>query len=455
MVPDFFRPWCCRLINRKLKHETTLRCPACGEPLPAPARVTEALWDMTVGCQPCGFHCSLLAAGFAGMDVSTPEDPPPVPSQLPPDSIISVSQGPDLQEWDIPAKRGWNGFIGFSLFWLGLCSLFILGLSRTKSWHYGTNIGLPIMLGIFVLAGLGMLYAGLAASWMRHHLAIRGNALYYRRDFPGRTARLAFPLHSIESVELKEFYQQNYQPIAGIEIRSPHGKIRFGSQLTQVEKQVLAAQLKAALLPPAAPAAPPPAPAEPPPAAPESPAPAAPPSATEPSLETESTAPLENVRIESPARWSKPPVIIGSILTILAGIMLKSSLAMLFRDWQGGHFNIGTIFMLVWSTGPLLLGSTGLLLLFIAWRLSRISRLLEVNRHVAKCTETTRRRIIIDTLLPHEIQDITVVRTGKLNTHPVYRGEIVLSGRVIPFGYRRPQRELTALTAQMKRLLNK
>jgi hypothetical protein len=45
-------------------------------------------------------------------------------------------------------------------------------------------------------------------------------------------------------VQKKEFYQKNYRPVYGIEIKASNGKIRFGSALTEEEKSWLCWEIR-------------------------------------------------------------------------------------------------------------------------------------------------------------------------------------------------------------------
>ena len=52
----------------------------------------------------------------------------------------------------------------------------------------------------------------------------------------------------VTSVAQIEFYQQNYQPVYGVEIRGRDGKFRFGTTLEEAEKAWLVADIKRAVL---------------------------------------------------------------------------------------------------------------------------------------------------------------------------------------------------------------
>jgi hypothetical protein len=76
--------------------------------------------------------------------------------------------------------------------------------------------------------------------------------LMLRREMFGRHSDKRLAIADIRSVEQKEFYQKNYQPVFGIEIRASRGKLRFGSTLSPEEKAWLVADLREAIFGPQA-----------------------------------------------------------------------------------------------------------------------------------------------------------------------------------------------------------
>ena len=65
-----------------------------------------------------------------------------------------------------------------------------------------------------------------------------------RRELFGKTHDKSLPIDSITSITQVEFYQKNYRPVRGIEIRGKHGKLRFGSILSDEEKAWLVADMR-------------------------------------------------------------------------------------------------------------------------------------------------------------------------------------------------------------------
>ncbi len=84
---------------------------------------------------------------------------------------------------------------------------------------------------------------GLREAFMRHRLTVSGGGVTLRKEMFGRSREKILAAASVTSVSQKEFYQQNYKPIYGIEIKGTGGKLRFGSSLTEDEKAWLVADI--------------------------------------------------------------------------------------------------------------------------------------------------------------------------------------------------------------------
>jgi hypothetical protein len=89
-----------------------------------------------------------------------------------------------------------------------------------------------------------MLYMGVREKWLRQRLTVAAGELVLRREMFGRHRENRLAVADIRSLEQKEFYQKNYQPVHGIEIKASRGKLRFGSTLTPEEKAWLVADLR-------------------------------------------------------------------------------------------------------------------------------------------------------------------------------------------------------------------
>lgn len=247
-TPLWHRPvrW---LLGRQVSRTLGLSpCSGCGETIPAPENVTDDLWDMLVICPHCGHSRSLLSL------MNPPSEEPALPhiNRLPDDSPIEFVSTTQAERWVIPGKRGFNSLYFFAVFWLAIT--FVVSWSFLFGKHYAAGwekIGMVSCFGLFYAVGIGLLYTAFCVSFTKHEIEIEiaDGVMRYRRRMFGRNKQLEWPLLSVLSVELREFYQQNYKPVHGIEIRGTQGKIRFGSQLRLEEKQALVAQMAKALMP--------------------------------------------------------------------------------------------------------------------------------------------------------------------------------------------------------------
>jgi len=97
---------------------------------------------------------------------------------------------------------------------------------------------------LFWAVGLGLLYAGLRAKYAKHRIAVGAGEVKMTREMFGRAKTKALAWKDVTEVQKKEFYQQNYKPVYGIEIKGKDGKLRFGSMLTEEEKGWLVADMR-------------------------------------------------------------------------------------------------------------------------------------------------------------------------------------------------------------------
>ena len=83
----------------------------------------------------------------------------------------------------------------------------------------------------------------------RHRVSVGGGRLTLRREMLGRVSEKSLSCAGITTLEQREFYKQNDQPVYGIEIKGAEGKIRFGTKLEEAEKAWLVVELTEAALP--------------------------------------------------------------------------------------------------------------------------------------------------------------------------------------------------------------
>ena len=231
-------------IRTKLKNGG-LVCPDCG----APAGLLPTNLDEVMVCGSCGARASLgewarssdsnQTIGFA--------DRPPLGTK-----IRRETMGANQIIWHIPAVGKFGFFLFFAVFLLlitGTVSggFFISFLSGQKIEGDGPDWIIVPFFAIFWAIGLGMLYAAFRQKYLKHIVTFSGDHITLRKNMFGRTSEKSLSRSSVNSVSQMEFYQQNYKPIYGIEIRGNEGKLRFGSALAAEDKAWLVADFKKVL----------------------------------------------------------------------------------------------------------------------------------------------------------------------------------------------------------------
>ena len=172
------------------------------------------------------------------------------PDQIPPGTRIR-REGAGTGEcvWHIPASGKFGFFLFFGLFWTAITAAvsgaFLFGTSSDgqsdKPWF------LYPFFAVFWAIGIGMLYAALRNKYARHRITVTRDLITLRREMFGRVKEKSLVTSQVNSVAQVEFYQQNYQPVYGVEIRGRDGKLRFGTTLREDEKAWLVADLKRAV----------------------------------------------------------------------------------------------------------------------------------------------------------------------------------------------------------------
>jgi len=233
-------------VRAKLKSGGLL-CPECG----AKAGSLPAKWVDLMACGKCGTRASLSewAAASAPGAVKGRVGEPPAGTR------IRVSgDGSGGKVWAIPASGKFGFFMLFSLFWLSITAIVSGGFLITFLSGGKIEGNMPEWLlipffGIFWAVGLGTLYTGLRNMLASHTVTVSGGRLALRRVMLGRVSEKSLSCAGITTLAQREFYQQNYQPVYGIEIKGTEGKIRFGTTLEETEKAWLVAELTEAALP--------------------------------------------------------------------------------------------------------------------------------------------------------------------------------------------------------------
>lgn len=222
-----------------------LACPNCGaKPSAVPASTKDA-----ITCGQCGTRASAFewsAAASPGGHVGNPDQPPANTK------IARLSDPSGSVVWNIPASGKSGGLFIFGILWCSITAM-VSGTFLFGNGEFESNDVVPVQLlpilpilffGIFWAVGLGMLYAGCRNKYAKHRLTADRDTVTLRRELFGKAKDKSLPTESIASIAKVEFYQRNYQPVHGIEIKGSRGKLRFGSVLTEDEKAWLVADLR-------------------------------------------------------------------------------------------------------------------------------------------------------------------------------------------------------------------
>ena len=214
-------------------------CPQCGhrfQPLAGEEIQSFSQLSSTCVCPKCGkgFQWSEgLRPGPQNVEAEADAVVPERPS----DSKIerqAISETELL--YHVPASGHWGGGLFFvAIVWNLVTIPIFLGAVhaalRGKS-DSGTLILIP-----FVAAGLGLAYATVRTRFATHLIYLSPETVRVQRAL-FRKKNFVVNTEEVRHVKKVEIYQQNYKPVYAIEIGGAgHSKIRFGSVLSDAEKE--------------------------------------------------------------------------------------------------------------------------------------------------------------------------------------------------------------------------
>lgn len=218
----------------------SLCCPECG----AKARSAPDAGRDVARCESCGKETLIDEWILAGKDakfLGNADKPPPQTK------IVRETEAGAVV-WRIPSAGKGGGLLGFGIFWC--LFTFAHGAVMIPA-MFGSNMmgGIPrwVIIPFYLIfwaVGIGMVYAGLRNKFARHVLRSDGETISLAREMLGRRKETVVRCSEVRSIAQKEFYQQNYQPVYGIEIRTAVKKLRFGTMLSIEEKAWLVADLR-------------------------------------------------------------------------------------------------------------------------------------------------------------------------------------------------------------------
>ncbi len=223
-----------------------LACPSCGaKPSHVPAQSGEV-----IACGTCGIKAS---AGEWAAKVPADVFPGRADQPLVDTKITRRTDVPGTTVWQIPASGKFGFFLFFGVIWCAITAIvsggFLLAFLSGKAVEgdFPEWVLIPFF-GIFWAVGLGVLYAAFRNKYASHRITADARSVTLVRELFGKFKKKSLPADSIESIAQAVFYQQNYEPVYGVEIRGKRGKLRFGSSLTAEEKAWLVADLRRVVL---------------------------------------------------------------------------------------------------------------------------------------------------------------------------------------------------------------
>ena len=228
------------LANRKGK----ATCPECGASNPM------GLDQEVITCSQCGFRGSVMEWSLRKLmpERTTPQadaDHPPADTK-----ITRKEPKPGTTAWEVPPSGRSGGMLAFAILWTGFITVWTsYAVFAASDSSDPDSILFPLFSIPFWAIGLGMLYFALRGKYAWHLILIDDRTVVLARSFFKRTTRKSLSRRALTSIDLKEFYQQNYTPVYGIEIRGREGKLRFGTTLTEEEKRWLVADLRRTVWP--------------------------------------------------------------------------------------------------------------------------------------------------------------------------------------------------------------
>jgi hypothetical protein len=221
-----------------------LTCPKCKhrfKPFAAGPPETFAELTHSIPCPQCGHAFSFNDGAQALADTQAN---PPGPFAKPAESRIELTG--DSGEWVYQIPRGHTpgGLIFFAVLWNAISWSLGLGAFAGKvQTGVRSSLGGLIFAAVFPGIGLGLIYLVLRLGFARYRLILGPRTVRLRRKVI-LAKDYELPTDEITSVRKKQFYSQNYQPVYGIEIAAGSRRIRFGSSLTEDEKNWLCWQIR-------------------------------------------------------------------------------------------------------------------------------------------------------------------------------------------------------------------
>ncbi len=148
----------------------------------------------------------------------------------------------------IPATGSWGGWLFFAVFWNAISWTMLVAFLFAAR-QSPEMVKALAFVAIFPVVGIGLAYAAIRTKYASHLLYLSPSIVRLQRQLFGRRKTYEVPTDAVVSVQKVEFYKHNYQPVFGVEIKTASKKIRFGSMLSEAEKDWLCAEIQAYLNP--------------------------------------------------------------------------------------------------------------------------------------------------------------------------------------------------------------
>ncbi|WP_113956307.1 hypothetical protein [Roseimicrobium gellanilyticum] len=424
LIPQWWRRVFAWFANRQLrKFKTEFHCPACQATLPS--RVgADLLWEEAVPCPACGDRAPLTSRFMRTEETEEMKFADTEEFVERPDSTRIVEENTGSgRRWEVPAKGGWNFMLTFALVWLVFTTV-VFGGTFLKANNWLSTLA-PL---VFPVLGLGFLYIGLRMSLARHTLEVDPVHLVYTRRFLGMTKRRTVRRESIESVQLACIYAQDGEPVYGLEVKSPAGRIRFGSTLAPQEKAWLCQQVREALGFALGSEAPP----------------------SSKSLSNWRGGSLEMERgpdhglVRSHSRSAGTFVLAGGLFFVSVGLYLLLGAKLEWAPWDLDfffYFLFNGLLVLKWF-GMVAAILVGFWLLTFGWISRRTIKMLQADERSLSMIATSGGRMVQHTWNVEDVGRMSVVIFMRMNGTQVYQAVVTLPDRVVTFGLGAPRAEL-------------
>ena len=233
-----------RLLKLAQTAAREVACPRCQhrfKPFAAAPPETFAELTKAVPCPKCGHTFRFDEGVKTSAEVQAN---PPGPFSKPADSRIEMVAENSAWIFHIPRGRTPRGLIFMAVVANLVCWPLAYAAAaknmHSSMLHFVLGWTIPLL---FPLIGLGLLYTVLRLGFATHRLTLGPQAVRLRRKVIF-SKDYEVPAAEITSVRKTSFYTQNYQPVYGIEIAAGARKIRFGSALSEDEKNWLCWQIR-------------------------------------------------------------------------------------------------------------------------------------------------------------------------------------------------------------------